>query len=275
MQRPIIVAKNVTFKYPGTGCGVTKVDFKVYPGECVGLIGPNGAGKSTFLLHLDAILIPQKGEVIVDNLNTLQPKDRLLVRQKVGFVFQDPNDQIFKNTVEEEVAYGPLNMGFQPEEVMQRVNKALRNVGLEGYNERITYNLSFGEKKKLSIASVLSMDPEILVFDEPTLNLDPQGVESLLNLLLYLKKQGKTLIIATHSIEFIGELADRCYVLDRGKIRKEGTIEAVLTDLEHLKKHGLRPTIMTQLFVELDLPQPYPLTLKQAKSRIESLLNLG
>lgn len=266
---PVIEMRDVRFRYPGTDKGLSGVSFTVNSGECVGVIGPNGAGKSTLLMHLNALLVPLRGVVAIDNLDTSDPQNHRLIRSKVGLVFQDPNDQILKSIVEDEVAFGPLNMGVPRSEIPGMVDRALKLTGLEGYNSKITYHLSFGEKKRLSIASILVLDPPILALDEPTSNLDPQGIKNLLDILVDLKRRGKTLVIASHDLDFVAEIADRCYLIDRGIMVAEGLMRDVLSDFKLLSKHGLRPTAITRLFMGIGASEPYPVTFEEAERKLK------
>jgi len=268
---PVLEVRDISFKYPKTDKGIFDVSLKIHSGECVGLIGPNGAGKSTLLLHFNGLLKPIKGEVLVKGLSTLKPENMFKIRRLVGLVFQDPNDQILKNIVEEEVAYGLLNTGLKQSDVLERVNTALETVGLEGYNKRVTFNLSYGEKKKLSIASIIVMDPDILVLDEPTSNLDPRGVDDLIEIISNIKARGKTMIIATHDIDFAAELLDRCYIIDGGRIIGEDSSRLVLTDLNLLAKHGLKPPTVTRLFAAIGGFNRLPIKLSEA---VELLKNI-
>ncbi|MEM2109144.1 MAG: ABC transporter ATP-binding protein, partial [Candidatus Odinarchaeota archaeon] len=150
-MKPILEARQLYFKYPKTDKGLFDINLTINQGECVGIIGPNGAGKSTLLLHFNGLLKPQKGDILVNGLSTLNPDNIYKIRRLVGLVFQDPNDQILKNIVEEEVAYGLLNTGLDQGVILEKVNNALETVGLEGYNKRVTLLLSYGDKEKLSI----------------------------------------------------------------------------------------------------------------------------
>ncbi|WEU40246.1 MAG: energy-coupling factor ABC transporter ATP-binding protein [Candidatus Odinarchaeum yellowstonii] len=270
-MNPILTVSDLYFKYPKTDKGLFDVNMKVYKGECVGVIGPNGAGKSTLLLHLNGLLKPQKGSIIVNGFNTLNESDVFKIRRIVGLVFQDPNDQILKNTVEEEVAYGLLNTGLEREEILRRVKTALETVGLKDYNKHVTFHLSYGEKKKLSIASILVMDPDILVLDEPTSNLDPRGVDDLIEIISNLRERGKTMIIATHDIDFAAELLDRCYIIDDGRIVGEGNSRMILTDLDLLDKHGLKPPTVTRLFAEIRGFNPPPIKFSEAVKLLKNV----
>ena len=232
----IIKIENLSFSYPDGQQALTEVSLTVYQGETIALIGPNGAGKSTLFLHLNGILRSNGrvevfgGPISDDNLRE--------IRRKVGLVFQNPDDQLFSPTVFDDVAFGPINLGYAEEEVHRSVVKALRWVGMEGYEKRSPHHLSLGEKKRIAIATVLSMSPEILVIDEPTSNLDPRSKWSLIALL---KKLPMTRIIASHDLELVRTLCQRVIILDRGQVVAEGTAEQILSDVQLLKNHGLAP----------------------------------
>ena len=232
----IIKIKNLSFSYPDGQQALAGVSLTVYQGETIALIGPNGAGKSTLFLHLNGILRSNGrvevfgGPISDDNLRE--------VRRRVGMVFQNPDDQLFSPTVFEDVAFGPINLGYAAEEVHRSVAKALKWVGMAGYEKRSPHHLSLGEKKRIAIATVLSMSPEILVIDEPTSNLDPRSQWSLIALL---KKLPMTKVVASHDLELVRTLCQRVIILDRGKVVVDGTVEQVLSDIPLLKNHGLAP----------------------------------
>ena len=210
------------------------VDLNVYPGENVAVIGPNGAGKSTLLLHFNGIL---RGNSTVKICRLpVEEKNLKEIRKKVGLVFQDPEDQLFSLNVFDDVAFGPINMGYAESEVRQRVARALEWVGVDGYEQRSPHHLSVGEKKRIAIATVLSLDPEVLVIDEPTSNLDPRSKWSLIELL---KQLPMVKIIATHDLELVRALCGRTVVMDEGKIVADGNTEDILNDISLLKAHGL------------------------------------
>ncbi|MCX6009555.1 MAG: ABC transporter ATP-binding protein [Chloroflexi bacterium] len=230
----VIEIKNLSFTYPDGRQGLKNVDLNVYPGENVAVIGPNGAGKSTLLLHFNGIL---RGNSTVKICRLpVEEKNLKEIRKKVGLVFQDPEDQLFSLNVFDDVAFGPINMGYAEPEVRQRVARALEWVGVDGYEQRSPHHLSVGEKKRIAIATVLSLDPEILVIDEPTSNLDPRGKWSLIELL---KQLPMVKIIATHDLELVRALCGRTVVMDEGKIVADGKTESILNDILLLKAHGL------------------------------------
>jgi len=232
----IIRVDNLTFTYPDGQQALNEVTLTAHEGESIALIGPNGAGKSTLLLHLNGIL---RSDGVVSVLGrTVNEKNLKWVRSKVGLVFQNPDDQLFSPTVFEDVAFGPLNMGCSEDEVRRRVTRALDWVGMSGYEKRSSHHLSLGEKKRISIATVLSMEPEVLVLDEPTSNLDPRGKWALIDLLNGLPMSR---IIASHDLELIRASCRRIIILDQGKVIADDTAGRILSDAQLLRAHGLAP----------------------------------
>lgn len=230
----VIEIKNLSFTYPDGHQGLRRVNLVVHRGENVAVIGPNGAGKSTLLLHLNGIL---RGNSVVKICGlAVEEKNLKEIRKKVGLVFQDPEDQLFSLSVFDDVAFGPINMGYSESEVRKRVTRALGWVGMGGYEQRSPHHLSFGEKKRIAIATVLSLDPEVLVIDEPTSNLDPRSKWSLIELL---KQLPVTKIIATHDLELVRALCQRTMVMDKGNIVADGNAKSILDDIPLLKAHGL------------------------------------
>jgi len=226
--------KNLKFKYPDGQEALFGVTLSIEPGEKVALVGPNGAGKSTLMLHFNGILHGQ-GEVKVAGM--VVQKDTLgKVRAAVGLVFQDPDDQLFSPTVFEDVAFGPLHMGLSETEVRQRVNEALAAVRMTDYIDRVSHHLSVGEKKRIAIATVLSMNPEILVLDEPSAGLDPRARRTLINLLRDLPQ---TMLVSTHDMRLVAELFSRTVVMDHGRVVADGPTDQLLNDAALLEAHGL------------------------------------
>lgn len=230
----IIEIRNLNFSYQDDTKALENISMDVYESETIGIIGPNGAGKSTLLLHLNGLLDGNGKVKIFDK--TLSKENIALIRQKVGLVFQDPQDQLFMPTAYEDVAFGPENLGLPKEEIDRKVNFALEGVGLLDKKNHISYHLSLGEQKRLAIATVLSMSPEVLVLDEPNSNLDPASRRHLINLLKNLKV---TKIIATHDMEMALDLCSRVILLDRGKIISEGEARKILSNKSLLESHGL------------------------------------
>ncbi|MBM4463336.1 MAG: ABC transporter ATP-binding protein [Chloroflexi bacterium] len=233
-MKEIIKIDRLSFRYPDGHQALRDISLVIGEGETVGLIGPNGAGKSTLMLHLNGVL-QSDGTVQVFGA---PPKGKSLktIRNKVGLVFQDPNDQLFSPTVFDDVAFGPINMGLPEAEIQQRVSQALSSVGMSGYEPRFSHHLSMGEKKRIAIATVLSMSPEILVLDEPTSNLDPRGKWSFVELL---KELPMTKIVATHDLEVVSALCRRTILLDEGRIIADGPTDCILSDADLLEAHGL------------------------------------
>ena len=271
--------KNIKYSYDTNYQALKGVSLKVEKGEMVALLGKNGAGKSTLFLHLNGIFRPDEGKVIIDGEELKYDKKSLLkFRQKVGIVFQNPDDQIFAPTVEEDVAFGPLNLGLPMEEVQDRVEQALVRVGMSGYEKTAPHHLSGGQKKRVAIAGILAMRPEIMVLDEPTAGLDPQGVVDLSILLRELNDEGITIIISTHDVDLVPTYAEKVFVLVDGLLIAEGTPKEIFSKPEILEQANLKVPIVTELFQKLesdgiDMSNDYPLTLDEARNKFLELLN--
>ena len=232
----IIRIENLSFSYPDGQKALDGVNLTIRRGESVALIGPNGAGKSTVMLHLNGIL-RSNGAVSILN-QPVAERNLKWIRSKVGLVFQNPEDQLFSPTVFDDVAFGPINMGFTETEVHRLVKKALAEVGMSGYENRSPYHLSWGEKKRIAFATVLAMSPEIIVADEPSSNLDPRAKWSLIRLL---NKLTLTKIIASHDLALVQAVCKRAVVLDNGKVIADGTTHEILENEPLLSSHGLAP----------------------------------
>ena len=230
----IIKINNLTYSYPDGRRALTGINLSVCRGDSIAIIGPNGAGKSTLLLHLNGIIRGENGVKIF--AKPITDKNLKEVRRRVGLVFQNPDDQLFSSTVFEDVAFGPMNLGYSEAEVRQAVAAALEKVGMSGFEQRSSHHLSLGEKKRIAIATILSMSPEVMVLDEPTSNLDPRGKWLLVELLL---KLPVTRIIATHDLEVVAALCNRVVILDGGRIAADDTVERILNDADLLEAHGL------------------------------------
>ncbi|KZX10792.1 energy-coupling factor transporter ATP-binding protein EcfA3 [Methanobrevibacter curvatus] len=268
----IIEAKNISYKYPDGTKALNNVDFVVNKGNIVALLGPNGAGKSTLFLNFNGILEPTEGKVFVDGKEILYNKKSLLeVRQKVGIVFQNPDDQLFAPTVEEDVAFGPLNLGLSQEETKNRVVDALKRVGMEGFEKKPPHHLSGGQKKRIAIAGILAMKPEIMILDEPTSGLDPKGASKILKLLKELNNEGMTIIISTHDVDAVPIYADFIFVIKNGKIIKKGSSHEVFDDISVIRDANLRLPRIAHLIEILEKKDSfkssdaYPLTIGEAR----------
>lgn len=231
---PCIEVRNLSFSYPDGTEALRNISLEIGKGEKVAIVGPNGSGKSTLLLHFNGIL-RGKGElrILGKVINKANLKE---IRREVGLVFQEPDDQLFSPTVFDDVAFAPLNQDLSTEEVKIRVKQALQGVGLPGYENRSSHHLSYGEKKRVSIATVLSYDPEILALDEPTSNTDPKNRRRLINLL---KGLAKTIVIATHDLDLVLDVCPRCMIINQGAIRANGKTEELLTNSHLLEANDL------------------------------------
>jgi cobalt/nickel transport system ATP-binding protein len=231
---PLLVVENLRFSYPDGQKALQGMSFEIADGEKVALVGPNGAGKSTLMLHLNGIL-QGEGHVQVGDL-PLTRANLPAIRARVGLVFQNPDDQLFSPTVFEDVAFGPLHMGLPESEVRLRVERALEQVGMSAYAERLSFHLSVGEKKRVAIATVLSMEPSILVFDEPSAGLDPRARRTLIHLLRDLPL---TMLVSTHDMRLVRDLFPRTIIVDDGLVVADGPTEELLEDEALLEAHGL------------------------------------
>ena len=271
----VVETNDITYEYPDGTKALEKVNFKVDQGKIVALLGPNGAGKSTLFLHFNGILRPSSGSVDIDGeIVNYEKKDLMRIRQKVGIVFQNPDDQLFAPTVLEDVAFGPMNMGLAKEEVEKRVEEALSRVGMEGFEKKPPHHLSGGQKKRVAIAGILAMKPKIMVLDEPTSGLDPKGASQILRLLYKLNQEGMTIVISTHDVDLVPLYASKVYIISEGKIIKEGTASEVFEDVQTIRGANLRLPRIAHLMEILEkedkLPfdKPYPLTIGGARKRI-------
>lgn len=227
------------------------VDISVKPGEFVVILGHNGSGKSTFARHINALLQPSGGTLWVEGMNTKEEDKIWLIRQKAGMIFQNPDNQMVASVVEEDVAFGPENLGMKPERIRMNVQEALKAVGMEKYRKSAPTRLSGGQKQRIAIAGVLAMKPECIVLDEPTAMLDPKGRREVMETLWKLNQEEKiTIIHITHYMEEAVQ-ADRVIVMDHGKVVLEGTPRKVFAQVEALKAYGLDVPPMTELAYRL------------------------
>ena len=230
-----IEVEHLSFSYPDGHPAPKDVSLSIQPCEKVALVGPNGAGKSTLILHLNGIFTSPQGLVKVCGLQAA-PGTLGRLRAMVGLVFQSPDDQLFSPTVYDDVAFGPLYQGLAAGEVNRRVEQALAAVHMTDYVRRVSHHLSMGEKKRIAIATVLSMQPEVLVLDEPTAGLDPRARRSLINLL---RELPLTMLVSTHDMLMVSDLFPRMVIMDEGRVVADGSTELLMNDAALLEAHGL------------------------------------
>lgn len=238
----IIETTNLCYSYDGEKNALDSVDVNIPKGKTTAILGGNGAGKSTLFLTLNGILTPHRGEVFFNGKRVrYDTKGITEMRKQVGIVFQDPNDQLFSSCVRKDISFGAINLGLGRDEVKDRVELAIAQTGIGEYVDRPTHALSFGQKKRVAIAGVLVMKPELIILDEPTAGLDSKGASSILGLLSRIKAEtGATVILATHEMDIVPLYCDYAYVMDHGKVITEGTVENVLDKPELLRSHSLR-----------------------------------
>jgi cobalt/nickel transport system ATP-binding protein len=252
MSNSVLETKDLTFTYPDGTHALKGINMKVEQGEKVAVMGANGAGKSTLFSHFNGLTKPTSGIVKVDGeIMEYDKKSLLKIRQKVGVVFQNPDDQLFAPSVKEDVAFGPMNLGLDLDEVDKRVADALEMVGMTGFEEKAPHHLSGGQQKRVSIAGIIAMNPEIMILDEPTAGLDPQGIDQVLNILDHLNQKGISLVISSHDVEMIAEFADKVFVVHDGEIISEGSTKEVFSNHEILKKAHLRPPKSSEILHRL------------------------
>ncbi len=242
----MISFSNVSFTYTGDSFVLSDLELSIPEGQFVCVLGANGSGKSTFSKLINALLIPDKGEVAVNGMSTSVAENIYPIRSTAGAVFQNPDDQIVASLIENDVAFGPENLGIENPELRERVEDALRQVGLGGAGKRETTALSGGQKQRVAIAGVLAMHPKILIFDEASAMLDPRGRRGLMRVCKDLHAQGMTVVMITHFMEEAAE-ADRVIVLNKGRCMLDGTPEEVLTQDEKLRSLNLDVPFSTQM----------------------------
>lgn len=256
MSQEMIKCENLVFKYTSHEEGIEKyaingVDLTVKKGEFLVVLGHNGSGKSTLAKHMNALLLPTDGIIYVDGINTKDEDKVWDVRAKAGMVFQNPDNQMVATIVEEDVAFGPENLGVDPKEIRKRVDESLEKVGMSEYKRHAPHLLSGGQKQRVAIAGILAMQPECIIFDEPTAMLDPSGRKEVINNIKEINKEyGITIVLITHYMDEAAE-ADRIVVMDDGKLIMGGTPKEVFSQVELMKKIGLDVPQVTELSYEL------------------------
>ncbi|MBR5292673.1 MAG: energy-coupling factor transporter ATPase [Clostridia bacterium] len=242
---------NVTYRYGEEGIALKSVSLNIEKGEMLAIVGHNGSGKSTLAKHLNALLLPTEGSVTVEGMDTKDPDNTLNIRKKVGMVFQNPDNQLVTTIVEEDVAFGPENLGIPSAEIRERVNKALEAVGMTEYANAAPHMLSGGQKQRIAIAGMLAMKPEVLVLDESTAMLDPQGRQEVLEIVSRVNKEyGMTVVMITQYMEE-AVMADRVAVMKGGELIMTGTPKEVFSRGEELRSHGLDLPAIARLRDEL------------------------
>ncbi len=248
MNEVYLSTKNLSFTYPDGTHALKNITLEIKKARKVAIIGPNGAGKSTLFSHFNGLTEATSGTIELDGETMKYDKKSLLeVRQKVGIVFQDPNDQLFAPTVKEDVAFGPMNLGLSYEEVEKRVDEALEMVEMIEFKDKTPHHLSGGQQKRVAIAGIIAMRPEIMILDEPTAGLDPSGVEKVLTILNNLNKEGMTIVISSHDIEMVNEFADEIFVLSNGEIIANGDKHEIFSDKELIKRAHLKAPVTTEI----------------------------
>ena len=254
-MKKMIECKNVTFKY-STGeekekLAIDGLNLEVNEGEFLVILGHNGSGKSTVAKHMNALLIPTEGTVIVNGLDTSDEKNIWNIRESAGMVFQNPDNQLVATIVEEDVAFGPENLGVPPKEIRKRVDDALEKVGMSEYKKHAPHLLSGGQKQRVAIAGILAIQPKCIIFDEPTAMLDPSGRREVMKNIKELnKKHGITIILITHYMDEAAQ-ADRVIVMDKGKVIMQGIPRNIFSEVEIMKKIGLDVPQVTEICYEL------------------------
>lgn len=252
MEQIHLETKNLSFTYPDGTQALKNVNIKIKKGEKIAIMGLNGAGKSTLFSHFNGLSEPTSGHVEIDGEEIVFERDELLkVRQKVGIVFQDPNDQLFAPTVNEDVAFGPMNLSLDYDEVKKRIAESLEMVGMSGFEDKTPHHLSGGQQKRVAIAGIVAMRPEIMILDEPTAGLDPEGVDKVLDILNKLNEEGISIVISSHDIERVNEFADKIFVIYNGEIIAEGDKHQIFSDKGLLKKAHLKAPVTTEILYKL------------------------
>lgn len=277
-MKKAITTKNLNYSYSTGITALKNIDLTIKEGEKIAIVGPNGAGKTTLLLNLNKVFEKDSGEIKIFEKN-IENLDREEIIKHLGIVFQDPDDQLFMPTVHDDVAFGPTNLGLDKDEVEDRVEKSLSRMGISDLGDKSPQNLSYGEKKKASIAAALSLEPQVLLLDEPTAELDPQSRSELIGKVQELNKnEGITTVIATHDINAVPKIADRVYVLNR-EVVAEGSPREIFTNEELLKENNLDVPEVFKLFEVLNFfgfdSEDLPLSIDEAIDELTDTMETG
>ena len=275
----VLSVKVNSFRYPDGTIALSDISMSIKKGDFIGILGSNGSGKTTLLKIMDGLLKDFEGDVRLDGMDIrkLSPKE---IYRKMGLIFQNPDEQLFAPTVFEDVSFGPINMGFGEKEVNRRVEQALNSVEMEGYGGKSIHSLSYGQKKRICIAGLLSMGHEMLLLDEPTAGLDPMGEYKMMPLLMNLnRKSGVTIVMATHSVDLVPLFLDRLYILSKGRVARGGTPEEVFTAPDEMSNVKLRLPMIAELIYRLKhedkIPfEKTPLTIGEARREILKTFNI-
>ncbi|OGI28153.1 MAG: energy-coupling factor ABC transporter ATP-binding protein [Candidatus Melainabacteria bacterium RIFOXYA12_FULL_32_12] len=264
MTEYILETKDLIFKYTNDRV-LNEISVKIEKGKKTVFLGENGAGKSTLFLHFNGILKPNKGKVFFKGEEVKYDQTSLMkLRKSVGIVFQDPDTQLFSASVTQEVSFGPMNLGFPKEKVEEYVEYALGATGTSFLRDKPTHFLSYGQKKRVTIASIIAMEPEVIIFDEPTNYLDPKHKIQIMDFLTELNKNGTTIILSTHDVDRAYSWADNIFVMKNGNILKEGSPEEIFADSKVLNSTNLTSPMILDIYEELkskgyiDLQKPFP-----------------
>jgi len=272
----IIETCDLSHAYHDGTIALDYVNFIAKKGDVIALLGANGAGKSTLLKHFNGILTPTRGTILVKG-KPITKSNVLEVRKTVGLVFQDPNDQIFAPTIIQDVAFGPMNLSLPKEVVERRVRDAIEIVGMTGYEDKAPHHLSSGQKKRIAIAGILAMEPEVIVLDEPTANLDSEGASMVMKMIHRFNRDlGMTIIVATHNVDDVPLFADKVVILSEGGVVADGLLRDVINEREIVERSGLKLPRVSQLFNSLEEEgfsfSAMPLTIGEAKRELLQIL---
>lgn len=252
MSKTILEAENLSFRYPDGTKALDGLSIQIEKGKKIAILGANGAGKSTLFLHFNGILKPENGEIKFEGKKISYTKKKLKnLRKNVGIIFQDPDMQLFSSSVYQEISFGPLNLGLSEEKAAERVEEAMRVMDIYDIRDKPTHLLSYGQKKRISIADILAMKPEVIIFDEPTVWLDPRHSQEILEFIDQINRSGTTVILSTHDVDIAYKWADYIYVFSEGKIIGEGNAEEIFRNTPLLEESDLIKPWIIEVYEEL------------------------